>query len=173
MADFTRAYHRTTYPSISPTQSALSQAGRTVLVAGSSTGIGFAICRAFVAASVSRLVLLGRRGATLEDAKNTLLSLAPHKLEVLAEQCDITKEADVSALWDKLRANQVAVDALVLNAALGIQVEEMSKAVPAVWTMYENNVLANLRMTEKFLVQGSEKGKVKFTLLNFVLFVKC
>lgn len=160
MANFTRTYHRTSYPSISPTRTALSQGGRTVLIAGGSTGIGFSISRAFVTAGVQRVILLGRRQTQLENARKTLLSLASHKLEVLTQNCDLAKEDDIKTLWTNLQAKGVVVDVLVLNAAAAETVKEITKEIDTVWKMYEFNTKALLHMVAKFFAQGHKKGKV-------------
>jgi short-subunit dehydrogenase len=156
-----QSYHRASYPAISPTSPSRSQAGRTILIAGGSTGIGFNISRGFVAASASRLVLLGRREQQLQEARDKLLKEAKHDLDVIIQVCDMGKESDVTTMWQSLKQSGVDVHVLILNAAtLSPPIESLTKNMDEVRSMYEFNLFANLRMTSAFLEQGPEKGKV-------------
>ena len=158
----TQTFHRKAYPAISPTLPALSQAGRTVLVTGASGGVGFAIAKGFILASASRLVILGRNLSTLDNAAKELKAAAPagSNTEVVTIQHDAFNTDGLDGLWEKLKNDSIVVDILVLNAADGANIESLTKEWKRVWTMFESNVLANLRMTEKFFDQGPEKGKV-------------
>ncbi|KAJ4187433.1 hypothetical protein NW767_012351 [Fusarium falciforme] len=112
----TSVVHRESYPSISPTRSELSQAGRTVLVAGGSTGIGFSIAESFGAAGATRIILTGRRQSALDEALTKIKQAYP-KVKTLGLVSDFGDEADVEKLWSGLRQDDIFVDILVLNAA--------------------------------------------------------
>ncbi|KAL2672400.1 hypothetical protein Neosp_013109 [[Neocosmospora] mangrovei] len=112
----TSVIHHESYPSISPTRPELSQAGRTVLVAGGSTGIGFSIAESFGAAGVTRIILTGRRQSALDEALTKIKKAYP-KVETLGLVSDFGDDADVEKLWGGLRQGGIFVDILVLNAA--------------------------------------------------------
>ncbi|KIK58413.1 hypothetical protein GYMLUDRAFT_246118 [Collybiopsis luxurians FD-317 M1] len=64
LINLTSTYHRSTYPSISPSKPSLSQAGRTVLITGGGGSIGCS----FAKASASRVIVVGCRSGLLDEA---------------------------------------------------------------------------------------------------------
>lgn len=69
--------HNASYESISPSLKELSQAGRTVLVTGRSSGIGLAIARGFTEAHASAVILTGRTIETLSPVASRLAADFP------------------------------------------------------------------------------------------------
>ncbi|KAF4334623.1 hypothetical protein FBEOM_11547 [Fusarium beomiforme] len=108
--------HRESYEAISPTRPELSQAGRTVLVAGASTGIGFSIAESFAAASAARIIITGRRQDVLNTSAEKIKSKYP-KVEVVPIVNDFADENLTRELWKKFSDDGVFVDVLVLSAA--------------------------------------------------------
>jgi short-subunit dehydrogenase len=108
--------HRESYETISPTRPELSQAGRTVLVAGASTGIGFSIAESFAAASATRLIITGRRQDTLGKAAEKIKTKYPN-VEVIPINNDFANENATREFWKKLADDGIFVDVLVLSAA--------------------------------------------------------
>ncbi|KAI1168458.1 NAD(P)-binding protein [Nemania serpens] len=152
----TDPFHNASYAGISPERPELSQSGKTVVITGGSSGIGYGIARGFVAASAARVVVLGRRpdvvaAAALKLAQEVWPTFGG---EVLGLPCDITDPAAVDALWDKFRADGVVVDVLVLNAAgLAPLKPLLDVGTDGVWKTYDANVRAQLQMTERFYKQ--------------------
>lgn len=70
--NLTKTVHRTKYPAVDPLNPAISAAGKTVLITGGATGIGYAIARSFAAAGAGTLVLLARRAHVLEESAEKL-----------------------------------------------------------------------------------------------------
>jgi short-subunit dehydrogenase len=64
-------------------------------------------------------------------------------------------------LWAGLKDAGIEIDVMVLNAAKTGPMT-VGSGWKKVWEFFEVNVLANLRMVEKFLAQGLEKGKVNY-----------
>lgn len=168
----TDPFHNASYAGISPERPELSQSGKTVVITGGSSGIGYGIARGFVAASAARVVVLGRRpdvvaAAALKLAQEVWPTFGG---EVLGLPCDITDPAAVDALWDKFRADGVVVDVLVLNAAgLAPLKPLLDVGTDGVWKTYDANVRAQLQMTERFYKQegkGASDTKVSFRLLS-------
>jgi short-subunit dehydrogenase len=108
--------HRGSYEEISPTRPEVSQAGRTVLVAGASTGIGFSIAESFAAASAARLIITGRRQDALDKAAKKIKTKYP-KVEVNPIVNDFADETATRDFWKKLADDGIFVDVLVLSAA--------------------------------------------------------
>jgi NAD(P)-dependent dehydrogenase (short-subunit alcohol dehydrogenase family) len=114
---------------------------RVAVVTGASSGLGRAIAEAF-AEEGGKVVLAARRAALLEEvaggirAKGGIASVAP---------TDVTKEADVQALFVKAKETFGRVDILVNNAGLPNfkPTEEMSLA--------EWQEIVDLNLTAVFL----------------------
>ena len=70
----TEAWHNASYPAISPSNPALSVAGKTVFVTGGGVGIGFTTARAYAAAGASRIAISGRTEKTFLSAKGDIES---------------------------------------------------------------------------------------------------
>lgn len=160
----TKTTHRTTYPAISPTRAELSQEGRTVLITGGGTGIGLAIAKAFAQAGAQRIIIIGRRAAVLDEAREKIRTAAPEKagLEVIGRSCDVTDKSAVAALWGDLKTEGVQVDVLVLNAAkFGVFGSLLDVGADQVWAAMEANVHGPLMFAEAFSKQGGDKFKVK------------
>lgn len=158
-----RTMHKALYPAISPTRPELSQAGRTVLIAGGSTGIGFAIARAFVQAKASRIIILGRRKHVVEESAAKLATEAEDKesTTVVGMVCDIANLDDTLRLWDELRRDRVFVDVLVLNAAVtGKPGPILNNELSDTWAAFEFNVRTILDSTQHFYKQEGTRQKV-------------
>ena len=86
--------------------------GRTALITGSSTGIGFALARALGEAG-ARVVLNGRNAARLAEAAQ---ALSAERLAVSASAFDVTDEAATEAAVQRIEADIAPIDILVNNA---------------------------------------------------------
>ena len=143
-SDFTPTIHRAPYPTISPARPELSQAGKTVLITGGGTGIGKAIARNFALASAATVIIVARQGDRLSDAATELEKNAKDAgslTEFLTHRCDVTKSAEVTALWTDLAAHGVNVDVLVLNAAKFSNPQPLFElGIEEVWSQFEANV---------------------------------
>ena len=153
-----KTYHKKPYPAISPLRPELSQAGKTILIAGGSSGIGYAIARAFVQAGATRLILLGRREGPLKSAASTLATEGSTK--IIPMVCDITNLSDTARLFESLRTDNIFVDVLVLNAATTGEVKTLLDAgVTSVWKAFEFNVRTLMDLTEHFYKQEGTRQK--------------
>ena len=90
--------------------------GKTVLVTGSSSGLGLALAREAAKRGAAKVVLASRTKAALEAAAKLCEGDATHgSFEAVVAPCDVTKPDDVRALIKKLPP----VDVLVNNAGAG------------------------------------------------------
>lgn len=137
-----------------------------MLITGSTAGIGLATAQAFLQAGASCIVILGRRDALIASALAELeAKRLPGSSTILASQkCDIGSAPELDDLWTALKQQGIRIDTLILNAGTTGEVDQLEQF----WSFYEMNVLSGLRMTEKFLAQGSQNGKVYRLLLCHV-----
>ncbi len=111
-SSLTAEWHNDTYPSISPSNPALSAKGKTVIVTGGGRGLGPEMGRAFAEAGAARVVLLGRTQSTLEKAKDAIAADFPgtevstHVADVADEEA-VRKAAEAVGGWEVLVLNAV------------------------------------------------------------------
>ena len=86
--------------------------GRVAAVTGGSKGIGVAVARRF-AESGARVAILARGAADLKAARE---QLAKDGLQVHDYVCDVSKEQDISATYDRIVKDLGRIDILVNNA---------------------------------------------------------
>ncbi len=98
--------------------------GRVAIVTGASSGIGKAIAEAF-AAEGARVVLVARRPKVLDEVAAGIKAKGGN---AIAAPTDVTKEAEVIALFARVLENLGRVDILVNNAgvARGAPIEELT-----------------------------------------------
>ncbi|GAW12026.1 hypothetical protein ANO14919_013810 [Xylariales sp. No.14919] len=155
-ATLTDPVHKNSYAAIDPLRPELSQAGRTVVITGGNSGVGYGIAQAFIRASAARVIILGRRVDVLASAARNLAveAGAGYKGEILGLPCDISDAAAVDALWEKLRADGIVVDVLALNVATFAPKKPLLEVgTDDIWKIYDANVRAQLQMTERFYKQ--------------------
>ena len=89
--------------------------GRTVLIAGASSGIGAGFARLVVRLG-ARAVLGGRR---LSQVQALATEIDPHGASAMAVSLDVTDEASVIAAYDAAEARFGTIDTIVANAGVG------------------------------------------------------
>lgn len=157
-----KQYRRKPYEAISPSRPELSQAGKTVVVTGGNSGIGYSIARGFIQASAKHVIILGRRQDVVKSAAEKLSKEAdgfgsPSVVE--GKVCDIASLESTETFWEDLQRNGVFVDVLVLNAATGGNAAPILKSgLRNVWAEYEANVRSTLDFTERFYKQTDKQG---------------
>ncbi|KAJ3711913.1 short-chain dehydrogenase/reductase [Lentinula raphanica] len=162
-------HHRDTYPAISPTQPALSEAGKTVLITGGAQGLGFEIARSFAKASASRIIILSRKRPALDAAIQKLRDeFQSPDTSFISQVGDMADDVSITALWDYLHSQKIFVHVLVLNAAtlfplvpdtLSIDKKEFMEA-------FDINVGGNFLMTAKFVKQPLRPVGQQLKLVN-------
>ncbi|GIJ99558.1 hypothetical protein Aspvir_001692 [Aspergillus viridinutans] len=138
---FTQKVHNAPYPAIAPSPPELSQAGKTVLITGGHTGIGYAIARAFAQASAKRLIIIGRRDNLVASAAARLAAEFP-STQTVGLICDIAND-------------NILIDVVVLNAAI------LDLGRDKVWEEYITNVRTHLDFTERLYKQPGAKVRQK------------
>jgi len=104
--------------------------GKSVIVTGSTSGIGLGIARAFAAQGCN--VMLNGFGDSNEIEKLRAVIALEHKVTVLYSSADMSRAAEIAAMIDQTRRRFGAVDVLVNNA--GIQhVAPIEEFPPEKW----------------------------------------
>jgi NAD(P)-dependent dehydrogenase (short-subunit alcohol dehydrogenase family) len=160
----TKTVHKKLYDAVLPTRPELSQAGKTILITGGGTNAGLAISQAFVRASASAVIIVGRRAEVLEDAKTKLeadVKMVGGTTKIIAQTCDIAKISEVDELWKQLADQNVGVDVFVSNAAMFTEaIPMLDQGFDSVWSKMEANVKAPMYLADKFYKQGGDGMKV-------------
>jgi hypothetical protein len=163
-----RTIHINTYPAISSFRPEVSQFGRTALVTGCSAGIGLGIARSYAQASVSKLILTGRRRDVVDARVAELTSEFP-KTKFLPRVCDIASVDETAALWSGLRADGIIVDVLVLNAAkFGDTKSIITYDLKNLWSEFETNVRSQLDFSQRFQAQEGFENRQKVSRVHAV-----
>lgn len=162
---FTKTVHRAPYAEISPSRPELSQAGKTVLITGGHTGIGYAIARAFAQANADRIVVVGRRSDLVTSAASRLGAQFP-EVQVSGRVCDVSDLSSVDTLWEDLAKEDIIVDVAVLNAAKVSTAPILDSGRDAVWSEYVLHVRTNLDFSERLYKQPNAKGRRKVGTQN-------
>ena len=128
---FISTLHRAPYPEIDPRKPTSSTIGRTIVITGGATGIGFATARNFAIAGASTIVLLARRDETLQKAFSELSAAFPNT-QFLVYAVSITDEAEIQKVFSSVRqtARNKDIDILVTCAAFAKADKPLSKTHP-------------------------------------------
>ncbi|KAL6813265.1 hypothetical protein GGI42DRAFT_364522 [Trichoderma sp. SZMC 28013] len=156
--------HKTSYPAISPSRTALSQAGRTVLITGGSGGIGYGIALAFATAGAARVIIVGRDEAKQQAAAASLAAEAGPSSHTKFEgrAASPGSPEDIDGLWDALESEGVLVDVLVLNAAVtGSSLERSlwARGWESTWEQFIVHVRSVNHYSERFWKQNEDKKR--------------
>ncbi len=89
----------------------------THLITGGFGGFGLETAKWLVERGARHLVLIGRKGAASEEARDALKAFASRGVQVLGDPCDITDHAALTRLFDKIRKTMPPL-AGVIHAAM-------------------------------------------------------
>ena len=142
----TKSYHSRSYDRISKHHK-FEGRGKTILITGGATGVGYSISKAFAAAGVARVAIVSRSSGPQEKAKADFEAAYP-SVRILLYQASI---ADSTRMIEVLH-DIGAIDVLVLSAAVyhrrapatEISTQEMQN-------VFDTNVIAAFNLTEAYL----------------------
>ncbi|KAF2110012.1 hypothetical protein BDV96DRAFT_218777 [Lophiotrema nucula] len=160
--DFIKTIHNKAYPAIDPTQPALSAAGKTILITGGATGIGFETARSFALAGAATVIIAARRAAVLEEAAASLSKEFP-RTHFLQHTADIAKPESVKQLFGYAvkEAKNGGIDVLVTSAVYAqLPMSVLDVSVEEVRESFETNVIGNLDVVKNFLAAPSSGQKI-------------
>ncbi len=103
---------------------------RTVVITGSTRGLGFALAEAFLQRDCA-VVICGRTDSAVHAALSTLTGrYNPDR--ILGQPCDVGDFAQVQALWDAAAAHFGSVDIWINNAGLGGKMKPFWEVEPEI-----------------------------------------
>ncbi|KAJ5274866.1 hypothetical protein N7497_005474 [Penicillium chrysogenum] len=156
----TVTYHSQTYDRISQ-HHGFNGAGKTILVTGGSSGVGYSICKAFAQANVARIAIISRSQGPQAQAKSELEAAYP-PTEILIYQASITDSIRMTNILQDLGT----VDVLVLCAAVvHRQVKATEVSAKEIQDAFDVNVIAPFNITKAYLETPLPAGGTK-TIIN-------
>ncbi|KNG49299.1 short-chain dehydrogenase reductase sdr protein [Stemphylium lycopersici] len=161
----TKTIHHTVYPAISPSNPLNSAKGKTVVISGGASGIGYSIAQSFAAAGAATVVIIARRQEALDEASTKLraeIASAGRPTDIWTYLVDITKEAAVNDAFEDIRkrlnANAAAdsapkdADVLITSAAhISSDRTAVDYANSDYRAAFETNLFGNLNLVRAFL----------------------
>ena len=134
------------------------QTGRTVIVTGANTGIGFETAR-MLTLKGAKVILACRNTTKGQEALDRLLAEAPHGV-VFLEQLDLSDLENVAAFAARFRETNAKLDLLILNA--GVMVPPESKTAQGFELQFGVNHLGHFALTGRLidLAQATEGARV-------------
>lgn len=160
---YTRTFHRTSYPSISPTRPELSLAGKTVIVTGGGTGIGAAIALSVAQAGASHLAIIGRRSAVLAKTAEKIRTATQTGTHILPVTADLANkdEVDKAIEFIHMSFGNKPLDILVPNAGFFTGIRDMGTETADEWTSnFDINVKAVVFITTAFLAKAAKNAAI-------------
>lgn len=123
--------------------------GKVAVVSGGSSGIGLAIAKR-----------LKSEGVRIYDISKTVKE---NDVFEKAYQCDISDDARVKAVVGEILAKEKNIDMLFCNAGFGIGGLLENATVEIIDSIMNVNLLAHMKMTNLFLKNINEGGRIVFT----------
>ncbi|TVY81894.1 Short chain dehydrogenase citE [Lachnellula suecica] len=146
----TPTWHNDTYASISPSRPEISSAGKTVVIIGAGSGIGRETALAFASAGASKIVLLGRKEASLLETKAAL----PSTTTSLVHAVSITDEKTMK----EVAASVGTWDILIIGSAYVSSPSAVAdSSIDDWWKSYETNVKGPMIAAKLFLPTANPK----------------
>lgn len=131
----------------------LNLSDRTVLVTGSSKGIGKGIAQMF-AEEGAAVAICARGSEALKEAENELKSNGGR---VVAVQADMAKEGDVVRVYEKTMSEFGKIDVLVNNAGVGYINRNFDLSEEEWKSSLDINLMSMIRMTRAVVPQMKER----------------
>jgi NAD(P)-dependent dehydrogenase (short-subunit alcohol dehydrogenase family) len=136
---------------------------RVAVITGAASGIGLAAAQRFAAMGL-KVVLADLRGAALDRAAETVASRAPRgPADVLAVPTDVSQQADLAALKNRVFERFGAVSVLMNNAGVGRNPGKPWEDVAGWKSLLDVNLWGVIHGVQAFvpsMLQGNEPGIV-------------
>lgn len=147
---FIKAYYKTPYAAIDPTQLSLSAIGKTVLITVGHTGIGFSVAQNFAIAEASHVILPARRTEILEKSTNKLSFKYP-KTKFHHFASSITDYIRITDIFSEIRFKvSPDIDVLVLSAVVyaATPADSLDLSSQQLAVSFDTNCLANANLVK-------------------------
>ncbi|MFT7529878.1 MAG: NAD(P)-dependent dehydrogenase (short-subunit alcohol dehydrogenase family) [Gammaproteobacteria bacterium] len=123
--------------------------GKTALITGGATGLGFHMSRALARAG-AKVIIAARRQEVLEQAKTILLQ-DPHVSDIITMVVDLNERPSVQQLCNSINNQFGGVDILVGNAAGTFTEPLLDVSLTTVEDALQSNLVANMQLAQAFL----------------------
>ncbi|KAK0105210.1 hypothetical protein ONS95_004395 [Cadophora gregata] len=149
---FTKTWHSSSYPAISPSRPELSLVGKSVIITGGGSGIGLAITKSVAQAGASHIVILGRRAEVLAKAAATVHELVGNKTKVHTISTDVSNKEQVDRAFRKIHSEiGKPLDILILNAGFYSGIRPLGTETVEEWqTVFNINILGPYLVSAAF-----------------------
>jgi NAD(P)-dependent dehydrogenase (short-subunit alcohol dehydrogenase family) len=148
---YTKTWHNTSYPAISPSNPALSVAGKNIVITGGGSGIGSATALSFARAGANSITLLGRRKNLLDDTA-AKIHQAVSGVQVLALKADLLDLSSLERAFQEVKTSFGTIDVLVSNAGFLSTPTSVLKSEEKDWWMsFQTNVLGTYNIVRAFV----------------------
>jgi NAD(P)-dependent dehydrogenase (short-subunit alcohol dehydrogenase family) len=148
---YTKTWHNTSYPAISPSNPALSVAGKNIVITGGGSGIGSATALSYARAGAKSITLLGRRENLLKETAAKIRQVAS-EVKVLALKADVLDLSSLERAFTKVKNDFGTIDVLVSNAGfLANPTSVLKSDVNDWWMSFEINVLGTYNIVKAFV----------------------
>ena len=133
---------------------------KTVLVTGSSIGLGSSIIKKFASNNYNVIINYNTHKNEAEKLKEELEK--KYNIECLIIKCDITKEQEVKEMFDIIINNFNKLDVLVNNAAIAIDTTFEDKTKENFMKVLDTNVVSLFYLTRIFAdeMYKQKEGKI-------------
>ncbi|KAH7390110.1 hypothetical protein BKA64DRAFT_757152 [Cadophora sp. MPI-SDFR-AT-0126] len=150
---FTKTWHSSSYPAISPSRPELSLAGKSVVITGGGSGIGLAITKSVAKAGASHVAILGRRAEVLAEAARAVDILVGDKTTVHTISTDVANKEQVNRAFAQIRTEiGKGFDVLILNAGFYSGVRPLGTETVDEWqTVFNINILGPYLVSTAFI----------------------
>jgi NAD(P)-dependent dehydrogenase (short-subunit alcohol dehydrogenase family) len=138
---------------------------KTVVITGSTQGIGFGMVKAFLEQGC-QVVVSGRKQASVDQAVESL-GEEHDSGKILGLACDVAEFEQVQALWDRTITNFGKVDIWVNNAGQGQAVQDFWTLDPdVIRSVVEANMLGQMYGAKAALTGMIEQGFGAFYIME-------
>jgi uncharacterized protein len=137
-----------------------------VLITGASSGFGEEFARQYAEQGHS-LILVARRLDRLQRLAEALRQ--QFRVDVIAEQVDLSDVAAVGQLHQRLRERGIAIDILINNAGHGLQGPFLGAQLDAALAMVQLDVASLTAVTHVFAQDMRTRGRGKILLVASLL----
>lgn len=133
---------------------------KTIVITGSTRGIGMGMAREFLARG-NKVMISGRSAASVEKALTELHS--KYGDNVAGQPCDVSSYEQLQALWDAAKATFGQVDIWINNAASILPMKNMTEQNPeAMRTLVDTNLTGIMYASQIVLNGMREQGSGHF-----------
>ena len=140
-----------------------SSTGQLAVVTGASSGIGFELAKLFAERGYDLVIVAEESG--IDSAAETLRSLGPI---VESVQTDLATREGVEQLWQRVQALGRPVDAIAINAGVGVGGSFLDTDLEDEINLINLNVTGAVHLAKYVVRQMSERGEGRILITSSI-----